>query len=267
MISATLPPAVLAASLAHAGTSPVVVGASSPEPAADFPATLPLTGLSRRSPAGLSGTRLQHQRRRSAIRHAEALLTKPFPETSDDLFLQYSKTGDREGWQKVNFDRRGRIFAYALAEALENKGRFIPGYEAAVRAILAEKLWVMPAHDPALKYFRHGEVHIDLGSAELGWTLAESLSFLDAKVFSGVARRRSIRPARAHREAVRRHGFRRRKADWWVDGTNNWNPVCLCGVTGVVLATPRPDADRARLVEGRAREIPTFSRPLSRMTA
>src|ERR1035441_739039 len=62
----------------------------------------------------------------NTISAAEKLLPGPLPEVPDDLFLEFSKTGNRTHWQNAEFERRGRIAKFTLAEALENQGRFLP---------------------------------------------------------------------------------------------------------------------------------------------
>lgn len=188
---------------------------------------------------------------RNLFSKAETFLKEPIPETTDALFLDYSKTGNRVPWQELNGKRRERVTVYAFAEAMENKGRFLAPYEAAVRALLTEKTWVMPAHDPSLKNFRGEAVNIDLGSSQLGWSLAETSRLLDGKL--SPALRTAIDDAVTSRiiKPFDDMVSGRRKPDSWVDRvTNNWNSVCLCGVTGAVLATPMPGTARAALVKG-----------------
>ncbi len=61
---------------------------------------------------------------REAVQRAEDTLGKPLPEMTDDLYLDYSRTGNRDRGQAVFFERRARVSSYALAECLEGKGRF-----------------------------------------------------------------------------------------------------------------------------------------------
>src|SRR5947207_196219 len=56
------------------------------------------------------------------LKTAEKELSTPFPEVSDDLFLDFSRTGNRSHWQEIEFSRRARLNSLALAECLENKG-------------------------------------------------------------------------------------------------------------------------------------------------
>ena len=62
---------------------------------------------------------------------------KPLPEVPDDLFLEFSRNGNRTHWQNAEFERRGRIARLTLAEALENRGRFLPALEKVIAAVCA----------------------------------------------------------------------------------------------------------------------------------
>lgn len=170
------------------------------------------------------------------ISDAERLLKEPIPEQPDDLFLDFSRTGNRTRWQRVSGRRRGRVSTLVVAECLENKGRFMPAFDEIVRALCAERTWVMPAHDGKLTNFRGENVDIDLGSSALAWSLAtadyllaDKLNPETHKLIRDNLERRIFQP---YRDMV----AGKREKNWWMTGTNNWNAVCLAGVTGTALA-------------------------------
>jgi hypothetical protein len=173
---------------------------------------------------------------KGVIAEAQTLLRDPIPEQSDDLFLDFSRTGNRTRWQSVSGRRRGRVRTLVLAECLENKGRFIPAFEEVVKALCAERTWVMPAHDRDLTNFKGTSIDIDLGSSALGWSLATADYLLAEKL--GPESRRMIR------DNLEQRIFRpyedmvsgKREKNWWMTTTNNWNAVCLGAVTGSALA-------------------------------
>ena len=185
---------------------------------------------------------------KSTVARAAALLSKPLPEQPDDLFLDFSRTGNRSRWQKVAGERRGRIAQFVLAECFENKGRFIGPLEETIAAVCAERTWVMPAHDRSLANFKGTGITIDLGSSHLGVDLATA-DYL-------IGERMSAKARRLLRENVRRRILDpylrmldgRQKKDWWMTGTNNWNTVCLANVTGSALAVAESREERARFV-------------------
>jgi hypothetical protein len=184
----------------------------------------------------------------SEISDAERLLSEPIPDQPDDLFLDFSRTGNRTRWQRVSGQRRGRIPTLAVAECLENKGRFLPAFEEIVRVLCSERTWVMPAHDAKLTNFRGETVDIDLGSSALAWSLATAHYVLADKLNPEI--RRLIRENIERRifQPYRDMALGKREKNWWMTGTNNWNAVCLAGVTGAALAAIDSRDDRAFFV-------------------
>jgi hypothetical protein len=182
------------------------------------------------------------------VAEAEKLMQSPVPEQPDDLYLDFSRTGNRTRWQRVSGRRRRRVRTFALAECLENKGRFLPAFEEIVRLLCAERTWVMPAHDSSLTNFHGKSVDIDLGSSSLGWSLATADYLLGDKLSPGT--RRLIRDNLDRRifQPYRDMASGKRKKNWWMTGTNNWNAVCLAGVTGAALAVIDSPDDRALFI-------------------
>jgi len=179
------------------------------------------------------------------IQDAEKLLQQPIPDQPDDLFLDFSRTGNRTRWQRVSGIRRRRISTLALAECLENKGRFIPAFEEIVKVLSSERTWVMPAHDAKLTNFNRTSTDIDLGSSTLAWSLATADYLLADKLSPKI--RRIIQNNLDERifEPYRDMVMGKRSKNWWMTGTNNWNAVCLAGVTGAALAVIEPPDQRA----------------------
>jgi len=187
----------------------------------------------------------RHPELNDVIPNAVRRAAQPLPEQPDSLFLEFSKSGDRRRWEKVADDRRTRVQVFTLAECLENKGRFLAPLEQTIAALCAERTWVLPAHDGALKNFRGETVEIDLGSSGLGVELATAGYLLGDRLSDGTRKlirenleRRIFAPYRA---AVSGAG----KEFWWMRAGNNWNAVCLNAVTGTALAALDSAEDRA----------------------
>ena len=179
------------------------------------------------------------------VKDAERLMEKPLPEQPDELYLDFSRTGNRTRWQRVASTRRGQVKTLVLAECVENKGRFVPPLQKLVQALCAEPTWVYPAHDRSLRNFKRKQVDIDLGSSHLGSELALAHYLLGDKLAPGTrtlinatVRARVLDPFRA---MVRGE----RSPNWWLTTTNNWNSVCLAGVTGAGLALVKDRHERA----------------------
>ncbi len=182
------------------------------------------------------------------IRRAEALLDEPIPDQPDELYLEFSRTGNRTHWQNVANKRRVRVRTFALAECAENQGRFLAALEEFIAALCAEPTWVMPAHDRKLTNFNGEAVDIDLASSALGWELAtadwllgDRLSADTRALIDENLRKRIIDPYREMFTGAR-------TPNWWTRTTNNWNAVCLAGVTGTGLARLASREERAEFV-------------------
>lgn len=195
---------------------------------------------------------------RPAIARAEALLAEPLPPLPGDLYLDYSKTGNRTRYQDVNGRRMTRIPIFALAEAAEGKGRFIRPLEEAISAMCDQKSWILPAHDSRNDTFYGRTIHLDLVSTDLSAQIAAALWLHSATLSPSVQvrakseiRRRVVDPFLA---AVR--GQRPRY--WWMDTTNNWNSVCLAGVVGGALASVENREERAEVAAAAEALTPNF---------
>lgn len=182
---------------------------------------------------------------RSVVEQAESLLNEPIADLPDELYLDFSRTGNRTRYQRVLSQRRSRLSNLVLAECLENRGRFLPAIEEAVRAVCAEKTWVLPAHDRALENFRGEVVEIDLASSATSWNLATTVYWLGQRLSPQVRQliqaeleRRTFKPFESYVTGgqPRLH---------WATVTNNWNAVCLAGVVGAALAAIDPPERRA----------------------
>ena len=190
--------------------------------------------------------------RAEIIASAERYLAKPIPSLPDDLYLDYGKTGRRPPFETPYRERLDRACALALAECVENRGRFIAPLREIIAEILSERSWVMPAHDGNNGYpvFYGKKMDVDLGAAMRAASLSTITSWLGeplgpetvGKVQAEI-RRRVIDPYLARI-------YEGQKVCYWVNVTNNWNAVCHAGVVYAALATIPDPETRARVVAG-----------------
>jgi hypothetical protein len=197
---------------------------------------------------------------RAAVRRAEALLDRPIPPTTDALFLDFSRTGNRKRWERIAGRRRSRIGALTLAECLESRGRFLPALTEAIEAVCAEPTWVMPAHDRGLGNFRGERIDIDLGAAHLAWNLALAEYVLRGRLDAKASQLIRSHLSRRIFEPYSAMLTKKRKPNWWLTCTNNWNAVCLAGVTGSALAVLETREQRARFVAAACKHSRHFLR-------
>ncbi len=186
-----------------------------------------------------------HPELHDIIAQAAKDAARPMPAQPDSLYLEFSRDGNRDHWQSFASSRRGRIAVFALAECLENKGRFIEPLEQTINAICAERTWVLPAHDGKLENFYGKTIDIELGSSMLAvdlatadYLLGDRLSPETRNLIRNNLQRRIFTP---YRDSV----IGKRPEFWWLRAENNWNAVCLDGVTGAALATLDSPQERA----------------------
>lgn len=193
------------------------------------------------------------------LKGAAGYLDTPPPEVPDELYLEFTKTGNRRNYEGPYGKRTGRIQALLLAECLEYKGRFLKALERDVMAMCEERSWTMPAHDSGLSNFNGTQLYIDLGSSARGWLLSSVDYWLGDQLAPEVrtrlrqeVQRRVLDPYLA---AVRSGDL---KGNWWMVGNNNWNAVCTAGVVGTALALVDSPRDRAEFLAAMEVSNPIF---------
>ena len=179
---------------------------------------------------------------------AAAFLTQPDPVLTDALFNEVLTTGRRDTYETPFRLRSTRLVAFALAEGMENQGKYLPAIEAELNAMLGEKSWAVPAHVLLSKPYGGLDRSIDLGTSARAWTLATVDYWLGDKLAPATR-------ARLRAEVKRRvfdnyeDSIRTGTPHWgWMYGNNNWNAVCTSGVLGAALALLPDPRERALFV-------------------
>jgi hypothetical protein len=187
----------------------------------------------------------EHPKYKDMIPDAEVLLGQPPPEMTEALFMEYFENGVRVNWQHVDGKRRNRLAVLFLAECLEGEGRFIPAVEEMLLLLCDEPTWMMPAHPPALESYRGEAMGIDLKAADVGHTLAVIHALAGDRLSPETRDRVRHEVGRRILAPFRGMVTGERPAAWWLTGTNNWNSVCIAGLTGAALALVEDKAERA----------------------
>ena len=196
---------------------------------------------------------------REILTEADRLVNIAPPAVTDALYLEYSRTGSRTGYETVYNSRRDRLTTFAWAEALDGRGRYLAAVQREVDAILDEKAWTLPAHDASLNNFNGRVVEVDLGAAMRGWSMATVAGWLG----DGLG---TARLARLQSEIRRRvtdpylNAIRNGPTGgmWWVHTNSNWNAVCHAGVVGATLAAVADRAVRAEVLASAEANLPYF---------
>jgi hypothetical protein len=196
---------------------------------------------------------------REILAEADRRVNLAPPAITDDLYLTYSRTGVRTTYESVYYQRTDRLTTFAWAEALDGRGRYLSALQREIDAMLDEKSWLWPAHDPSLTNFYGRSVDVDLAAAMRGWTLATAAGWFGtdlgaarlARVQSEL-RRRVIDP---YLNAVR---VGNQGAFWWIESNSNWNAVCHAGVSGTALLAVADRNVRAEVLAAAEANLPRF---------
>ena len=175
------------------------------------------------------------------IRAAEKALAEPIPELTDDLYMEFSRSGNRSRYRKLYDMRYFALANLLLGECLENKGRFLPAIVARIEAICAERSWNYPAHDKKLLSFNWLR---DVLPPE---TKARLLAECD---------RRSFQPYLATCRNFSPKDSVMARRNWWYHAENNWNSACNSGVVRAALAMVEDRRLRAEFIAAAEEAVP-----------
>lgn len=170
------------------------------------------------------------------------------PLPSDELYLIFSREGSREEYQEACQGLRDRITVFALAECLENQGRWLPLLEKDLGTVLDMKTWVLPAHDLKLENFEGKKTDVDLGAAMMGWTLATVDSWLADKLSPETRKKLASECLRRVVAPYEKNLTGGSGLCWWRTSPHNWNAVCHAGVLGCALALEPSREKRTKLL-------------------
>ncbi|MEZ4637228.1 MAG: hypothetical protein R2856_20115 [Caldilineaceae bacterium] len=191
-----------------------------------------------------------------AIRHAEEAAATPIPFLPATLWLEFVRSGRREGYQDPRHQRSTMLSALALGEALEYQGRFLDPILNVAWAMCEESSWAYPAHEWELTDIHRP--YIDLGAATTGLELAE----LDALLGDVLEPRLSKRI----RDEIDRRlltPYLERHDHWWLHNSrartvNNWTAVCNAGVVGAACYVEQDPARLAEIIARAARSLDDY---------
>ncbi|HTO28780.1 MAG TPA: hypothetical protein VL017_09335, partial [Devosia sp.] len=105
------------------------------------------------------------------LARAETDMAQPIPALSAELYLDFQRTGRREGYEDAQRQRRNMLYRLTLAEWLEGNGRFVAAIENIAWARLEETNWAWPAHARTLDL--PDRPTLDLAAAMTALDLAE----------------------------------------------------------------------------------------------
>lgn len=189
------------------------------------------------------------------VAKAESYLNYAWPYIPATKSLLIERTGDRDEYQTVSFQKRDVLGLLLLAEIHENKGRFIDPIINGVWSICEESFWGVPAHLPRGKQYGGlmdvSKPFVDLFAAEtatyLAWVdyyLGDKLDAVSPQIRKRIyyeTNNRIFKPL-----MTQHHGW----MGYNKDGRrpNNWNPWICSNWLNSVLLLERDDTKRAEAV-------------------
>ena len=120
------------------------------------------------------------------VKQAELYIDYKWPSIPATTSLLIERTGDRDQYQAISFEKRNVLGTLLLAEIYENKGRFIDPIINGVWSICEESFWGVPAHLPQTKEYAGlmdvSKPFVELFSAETATYLSWVDYFLGDKL-------------------------------------------------------------------------------------
>lgn len=208
--------------------------------------------------------------RTGLVASGEALLTQAFPALPASLQLGYTREGDRGRYEGPYFERRRWLHRLALAECVENQGRFRDALADALWAICEESSWTVPAH---LGPQRGGgglpeidDPVVDLFAAQTGSSVAWTVYLLGDALDTVSPRLRTRAVSEVDRRILtpylaRDYGWMGFQARSRAARPNNWNPWINGNlITAALLLEPDPSR-RVALVHRALDSLDRFLQP------
>lgn len=189
------------------------------------------------------------------LNQAEALISYNWPSIPATKSLLIERTGDRNEFQAISFEKRQVLGTLLLAEIYENKGRFIDPVINGVYSICEETFWGSPAHLPKSKTYAGlmdvSQPFVELFSAEtatfLSWVdyfLGEKLDAVSPQIRKRIyyeVNNRIFQPL-----MTKHHGFMTSNANG--RPPNNWNPWICSNWLNAALLLEKDEVKRINMV-------------------
>ncbi|MCW3091039.1 MAG: heparinase [Ferruginibacter sp.] len=186
---------------------------------------------------------------------AEKYIDYQWPSIPATKSLLIERTGDRNEYQNISFEKRIALGTLLLAEIYENKGRFIDPIINGVWSICEESFWGVPAHLPKTKELSGlidvSAPFVELFSAEtatyLAWVdyyLGDKLDAISPQIRKRIymeTNKRIFEPL-----MTKHHGWMASNANG--RRPNNWNPWICSNWLNAALLLEKDEAKRTDMV-------------------
>ena len=188
---------------------------------------------------------------RVIIKAEKLLLLDPLPVNKEQWMAYIEGKTERQNYETPFWEQQKRFCTLVLAEALENKGRFIQPIESLLQDMLSLGTWKKPQTEDGDADYWYGKKHfVDLAVAQRSFTVATADYWLQEKLNPQLRKRL--------REFIRKDTFdpylnmlNTPGKEWfWMKGLGNWNAVCHAGVVGAALSIIDDPLERAAFIAG-----------------
>lgn len=147
---------------------------------------------------------------------------KPFPMSERK---KYYKSGNRNDFEKLYFNRRDYLSATAILCLFD--GKYIPELEKIILAVCDEYCWALPAHVPGISFV--DKRIIDLFVAETGFVLSEICSVFSDALSKALTKRIKVEIKKRLFNNFVSHRY------FWEKKEMNWASVCGGFVGGTLI--------------------------------
>ena len=186
------------------------------------------------------------------------------PELPLSLWLDFTKTGNRNRYEAPYFVRRRTLCALTMAELISGTGSCLPAVADACWTICEESAWQVPAHNlyvrdtPQLSLPDQKRSIVDLFGAETGALIATVYGLLGKKLDAYAPGLRTRLKREVEQRILQPYCT---EHFWWMGGKgeqcNNWTPWCTQNVL-IAAAQLVPAADLPTYIEKAAASLDCF---------
>ncbi|MCX6216750.1 heparinase II/III family protein [Spirosoma sp.] len=205
---------------------------------------------------------------KSYLKKAESYLGYQWPYVPATKSLLIERTGDRDQYQAVSFEKREVLGTLLLAEIYENKGRFVDQIIDGVWSICEESFWGASAHLPKSKEYAGlmdvSKPFVDLFAAEtatyLAWVdfyLGDKLDAVSPQIRKRIYNETNYRIFQPL--MTKPHGWMTKTAAG--RAPNNWNPWICSNWLNAVLLLEKDDSKRTASVHKLLTVLDEFLNP------
>lgn len=194
---------------------------------------------------------------KSILSKAQEIIQKPYPQWNDSVYKAYYETGSRIAGDKMMNDRATLLSALVISECIEYQGKYIPQIEHVIADLCKQPTWCLAAHDWYLDNYK-GKYGVDLHAAGLANQIGQTLFLLSDRLNPKVQKLAlQTLETRVFRPLSTPEGMKNGQ-HWWLNANNNWNAVCLGGVTACVMAAGKDKKTRVQFAALATQQIKNY---------